>query len=175
MLTNKKIIERYGNHPEKSSYNKEKPTEYIMCDTCPLNCLTCDNFASIEYKDKCDGYEGCYNRIRNYFAQKEAVKPDPTADVSQSAKADAGKPRPVLVPCSLIHAVTAIREYGTQKYHDPENWRKVDPERYRNALYRHWLAYLDGEECDKESGLPHLWHLACNAAFLIEMEGGNHD
>ena len=111
-----------------------------------------------------------YARCADFYESKESV---PTANVSQSAKADAGKPRPTLVPCSLIHAVTAIREYGTQKYHDPENWRKVDPERYRNALYRHWLAYLEGEKCDKESGLPHLWHLACNAAFLIELEGGN--
>lgn len=93
------------------------------------------------------------------------------ADASQFAKADAGKPRPTLVPCSLIRAVTAVREYGTAKYHDPENWRRVDAQRYRDALYRHWLAYLDGEACDAESGLPHLWHLACNAAFLIEMEG----
>ena len=36
-------------------------------------------------------------------------------------------------------------------------------------------AYLKGEKCDPESGLPHLWHLACNAAFLIEMEGSIHD
>ena len=88
----------------------------------------------------------------------------------QQAKTDQGKPRPTLVPVSLIEAVTAIREYGCQKYHDPENWRKVEPQRYRDALYRHWLAYLKGEKCDPESGLPHLWHLACNAAFLIEME-----
>lgn len=89
----------------------------------------------------------------------------------QEAKADAGKPRPTLVPVSLNEAVTAVREYGCAKYHDPENWRKVEPQRYRDALYRHWLAYLKGEKLDKESGLPHLWHLACNAAFLIEMEG----
>lgn len=86
------------------------------------------------------------------------------------AKADAGKPRPTLVPVSLIRAVTAIREYGCQKYHDPDNWKQVEPQRYRDALYRHWLAYLSGETNDPESGLPHLWHLACNAAFLIEME-----
>ena len=61
--------------------------------------------------------------------------------------------------------------YGNEKYHDPENWRQVEPQRYQDALYRHWLAYLKGEKCDLESGLPHLWHLACNAAFLIEMEG----
>lgn len=92
----------------------------------------------------------------------------------QEAKADAGKLRPTLVPASLIRAVAEVRQYGTEKYGDPENWRQVEPERYRDALYRHWLAYLSGEEVDKESGLPHLWHLACNAAFLIEMERNDH-
>ena len=93
----------------------------------------------------------------------------------QQAKADAGKPRPTLVPVSLIEAVTAVRMYGNEKYHDPENWRQVEPQRYQDALYRHWLAYLKGEKCDQESGLPHLWHLATNAAFLIEMESSIHD
>lgn len=93
---------------------------------------------------------------------------------NQDAKADMGKPRPTLVPVSLIRAVTSVREYGCRKYHDPENWRNVEPQRYRDALYRHWLAYLDGEKTDPESGLPHLHHIACNVAFLIEMEGGAH-
>lgn len=92
-------------------------------------------------------------------------------EINQSAKSDDGKPRPTLVPASLIRAVTEIREYGCKKYHDPENWRKVEPQRYRDALYRHWLAYLEGEVNDPESGLPHIWHVACNVAFLIEMEG----
>lgn len=96
-------------------------------------------------------------------------------DMNQQAKADAGKPRPTLVPVSLIEAVTAVREYGTVKYIDPDNWKQVELQRYRDALYRHWLAYLKGEKCDQESGLPHLWHLACNAAFLIEMESSIHD
>lgn len=91
--------------------------------------------------------------------------------MNREAKADRGKMRPTLVPVSLIRAVTAIREYGCKKYHDPNNWLQVEPQRYRDALYRHWLAYLSGETTDAESGLPHLWHLACNAAFLIEMEG----
>ena len=105
---------------------------------------------------------------------KEANMDKPTNN-DQQAKADAGKPRPTLTPVSLIDAVTAVRMYGNAKYHDPENWRQVEPQRYRDALYRHWLAYLKGEKCDQESGLPHLWHLACNAAFLIEMEGSIHD
>lgn len=89
----------------------------------------------------------------------------------QEAKADGGKPRPTLAPVSLVMAVTEVREHGCRKYHDPENWRKVEPQRYRDALYRHWLAYLSGEKYDKESGLPTLWHVACNVAFLIELEG----
>ena len=94
---------------------------------------------------------------------------------SQGAKADKGKLRPTLVPVSMIRAVATVREYGCYKYHDPENWRWVGPQRYRDALYRHWLAYLsDPGGVDEESGLPHLWHLACNAAFLIEMEESQH-
>lgn len=89
----------------------------------------------------------------------------------QKIKADNGKPRPSLVPTSLIRAVAKVREYGVNKYHDPDNWRKVEPQRYRDALYRHWLAYLDNPcGVDAESGLPHLWHLACNAAFLIDLD-----
>jgi hypothetical protein len=90
--------------------------------------------------------------------------------MNQEVKADGGKVRPCLVPPSLILAVAKIREYGCQKYNDPENWRLVDAERYRNALYRHWMAYLDGEQYDAESKMSHLWHIACNVAFLIEME-----
>ena len=96
--------------------------------------------------------------------------------MNQDVKADKGKLRPTLVPVSIIRAIAAIREYGVQKYLDRdgkekiENWRDVEPQRYRDAAYRHWLAYLAGEKKDQESGLPHLWHLACNIAFLIELE-----
>ena len=91
-------------------------------------------------------------------------------------KSDEGKIRPTLVPVSLVRAVARVREFGTRKYGDPENWRSVEPQRYRDALCRHLLAYLeDPESRDEESGLPHLWHLACNAAFLIEMDGGTND
>lgn len=92
-------------------------------------------------------------------------------DDTLAAKADAGKPRPTLVPVKAILAITAIREYGCKKYQDPDNWRKVDPQRHRDALYRHLLAYLeDPHGVDEESRLPNLWHLLTNAAFLAELE-----
>ena len=116
---------------------------------------------------KSSGHEEEMHEMKiDVFADTSEMVPDGTA------KADTGKPRPTLVPTSLIRAVTAVREYGTAKYHDPENWRTVDPQRYRDALFRHWLSYLDDPHgVDAESGLPHLWHVACNVAFLIEMEG----
>lgn len=90
----------------------------------------------------------------------------------QEAKADAGKPRLTLVPRQIIWDIAKIREYGTAKYGDPDNWKRVEVERYRDAAYRHFMAYLDDpHSVDSESGLPHLWHLACNIAFLCEMEG----
>lgn len=92
-------------------------------------------------------------------------------DISQTAKADKGKPRLTLVPREIIFDIARIREYGNQKYHDPDNWKQVEPERYRDAMFRHMCAYLDDPTgVDEESGLPHLWHLACNVAFLCEME-----
>lgn len=92
------------------------------------------------------------------------------------AKADAGKPRLSLVPRKIIWAIAKIREYGNKKYGDPENWRKVEVERYRDAAYRHFMRYLDDPTgLDEESGLPHLWHLACNVAFICEMEEFNEE
>lgn len=91
----------------------------------------------------------------------------------QTAKADAGKPRLSLVPRKIIWAIARIREFGCAKYASGgiDNWRRVEIERYRDAMYRHWLAYLDDPHgVDHESGLPILWHCACNLAFLIELE-----
>lgn len=89
----------------------------------------------------------------------------------QSAKADNGKMPLTMVPRKIIWAIAAIRKYGNIKYHDPDNWKKVEKERYREAAFRHFLRYLDDPEgLDSESGLPHLYHWACNCAFLCDLE-----
>lgn len=91
-------------------------------------------------------------------------------------KHDQGKPRLALVPPGAIEAIGIVRTYGVNKYGEEESWRKVEPWRYRDALMRHVVAYLgDPHGVDKESGLPHLWHMACNIAFLIELEKGAGD
>lgn len=93
----------------------------------------------------------------------------------QTAKADAGKLQLTLVPRTLIRAVARVRMYGNAKYPNGgvDNWKRVEPQRYRDAMFRHLLAYLDDPQgVDEESGLPHLWHMACNCAFLCELEWG---
>ena len=89
----------------------------------------------------------------------------------QKYKADAGKPQLTLVPRKIFWDIAEVRMYGNKKYKDPENWRQVEIERYRDAAFRHFLRYLDDPKgVDEESGLAHLKHLACNIAFLCEME-----
>lgn len=86
-----------------------------------------------------------------------------------TAKSDGGKLRPSLVPPALIRGVDAIREYGCKKYSEPDNWRRVEPQRYWDALLRHVLAaWDDWKAVDEESGMPAIWHMACNLAFLMQ-------
>ena len=95
---------------------------------------------------------------------------------NQEIKADAGKLPLTLVPSKIIQDIAATRQYGVKKYGAKESWKSVEIERYRDAMYRHWLAYLDDPEgYDEESGLPHLYHVACNCAFLCELQHYKND
>ena len=90
--------------------------------------------------------------------------------VDQQAKADAGKPHPSYCPVALIEGVIAVREYGTAKYGDPENWRKVSADRYHEAILRHVLEiWEDPFAVDPDSGLYHLQNIATNISFLLQM------
>ncbi len=89
---------------------------------------------------------------------------------NQSAKADAGKPNLSLVPKQIIYEIEKVRDFGVRKYKEPDNWKKVELERYHEALLRHTLAiWNDINARDKESGLLHLSHMATNIAFILEL------
>ena len=93
-----------------------------------------------------------------------------TEKKNQQAKADSGKPILSLVPKEIIYEIEKVRSFGVKKYKDPDNWKRVEIERYHEALLRHTLAvWEDINARDKESGLLHLSHIACNVAFLLEM------
>lgn len=90
----------------------------------------------------------------------------------QTIKADAGKLRLTLVPTEIIKAIARARMYGLKKYGDAESWKSVSIDRYKDALFRHWLAYLEDPDPfgkDEESGLLHTDHIAFNAAAICQL------
>lgn len=92
----------------------------------------------------------------------------PTND--QTAKRDEGKLQLSLVPPQIIRDIAEVRMYGNKKYGDPENWRTVEMNRYTDALFRHFLAFIeDPFSVDEESGIYHYKHMACNMAFISSM------
>lgn len=85
-------------------------------------------------------------------------------------KFDEGKPQLGLVPRSLIWAVGTILTFGAKKY-GTHNWRGgLAWSRAYDAVLRHLTAWWGGEDVDAETGKSHLWHAACDLAFLIEFE-----
>lgn len=116
----------------------------------------------------------CKNELPEPFVDGY-ICPDCGLQAPGVAKADQGKPHPSWVPVALIEGVMAVREYGNQKYHDPDNWKQVEPERYHQAMLRHILAaWNDPYKIDPESGLPHISHVATNIAFLLEFHKEDH-
>ena len=120
-------------------------------------CVKCDEIIP-------EGRQVCANCESGNVAHKDDMR-------NQEIKADAGKPQLRLVPTEIINCIAKVREFGNRKYKDSNSWKRVEKERYVDAMFRHLLKYInDNKSVDSESGLPHLWHLACNVAFLCEME-----
>lgn len=82
-------------------------------------------------------------------------------------KADSGKLQWSLMPFKELEDVVKVLMLGAKKY-SPDNWKKCDDvKRYKDALMRHVISYVSGDEQDKESGLSHLAHAVCNCLFLM--------
>lgn len=91
----------------------------------------------------------------------------------QNAKRDNGKVEITLVPMDMVETAAVVRMYGCMKYPNggADNWKQVDVERYRNALFRHLFQYLrEPYGIDHESGLSHWYHVTCNVAFITQKE-----
>ena len=82
-------------------------------------------------------------------------------------KFDQHKLRYDLIPPEVMQSLAKVLTYGSVKY-APNSWQTLADfnERYYAALMRHLMAWRSGEHIDAESGLLHLEHALCNAAFL---------
>jgi len=77
-----------------------------------------------------------------------------------------GKPQWSLMDFESFEPMIRVLEYGSKKY-ARNNWKKGLPTvEIMDSLMRHIISFLEGEDIDKESGLPHIGHMMCNLMFL---------
>ena len=91
--------------------------------------------------------------------------------MEKSLRFNNGKPKWSLVHFKSIEPLVSVLEYGAKKYtvdniSGKENWKKgLDTTEVLESLSRHLFSLMDGEELDKESGLPHIGHIMANSMF----------
>ena len=108
------------------------------------------------------------------------------ATANNAVKADGGKPPMGLLPWPALWDVAKVLDYGKAKY-AAHNWRKgMEWSRLHDAALRHLTAFIENQDLDEESQLPHLAHCACCILFLATYQklglgiddrwkGGNND
>ena len=120
-------------------------------------CIYCEEHNGYMRPDSAD--------VCKYYREETDTKPEP--------KADKGKPRLTLVPLQILWDIAEVRRYGVEvKYPETgvDGWLGIGEQRIRDALFRHVVRYMqDPDGLDEESGLPHLYHVATNCAFLCEL------
>lgn len=88
----------------------------------------------------------------------------------ENMKYDSGKLRYSLLVPEFIEEMIKVLEFGAKKY-KPDSWKGIDKQRYSDALFRHFSAYIRGSKKDGETGLSELAHIAVNAMFINYLEG----
>lgn len=107
---------------------------------------------------------------------KDNAQPqDPT---DYTIKYDQNKPKLSQFPREAMEAVAEVMEYGARKY-GGGTWNRVEIQRYIDAGARHLYAmqdidengkeYINLSKVDEESGLEHLYHLACNVVYAVAL------
>ena len=90
---------------------------------------------------------------------------------TEAKKFDGGKPPLSLISRTALEEEAKVMAYGVGKY-GTHNWRAgMGFSRLMDAMLRHAYAFADGEDLDPETGLSHLAHVRCCAAFLLEYQG----
>ncbi len=78
-----------------------------------------------------------------------------------------------LLPAKAIDEVVQVLAFGKKKY-GANNWMmrdsKEDKQAFMGAALRHIFAWQQGDDVDKETGIDHLAHAACNLLFIQELK-----
>ena len=134
-----------------------------------------DEAACRDFFDVYTYAKGFLNIILNDDVEKEKklflerfCKPERVEEESMKNDRLDGKPMWELLPMQEIEDLVKVYTYGAKKY-KPNGWQNLENgfERYRAALMRHMMLYINGERYDKESGLQHLSQVVWNAVAML--------
>lgn len=95
----------------------------------------------------------------------------------KAEKDDTGKPSITMIPSGPLKDLAQVFMFGAKKY-GKGNWKEgFVYSRLLDAVYRHMMAWFEGEDLDPESGLPHLSHATWGLVILryFETKGGGLD
>ena len=73
----------------------------------------------------------------------------------------------LLPPQALVAAARILTE-GAKK-HDDFGWKSRDPKLYLDAILRHAMEIMAGNETDAEYGELHATHLLADAMIYVEL------
>ena len=163
---------RYGFAPYQYNCKPSRVVKEIQHNTNEKNEIVFNKFTKL-FKENVERTEKAVAKINSEtepLDDKEELEQD-REKLRKFAKDTKGKAKISLVPMQILKDVAEVREYGVKKYGSVDSWKEVPIEDYRDALFRHLLEYVkDPNSVDKESGIKHYKHIACNLAFICEME-----
>lgn len=84
----------------------------------------------------------------------------------EALEAKKNKTRWSLVPWDMFKEVGDVFTEGAKKYED-EGWKYCSIDDYRDAMSRHFIAFMSGEMLDSASGHSHLHHIISNCLILL--------
>ena len=155
------------------------------CDTCFYEernvseepCSTCHaykNWVAIDVFKNIDNHgEAMAKRVIQYDPKDVAFPRGIGIQSAGGVKYDNDKPQWSLLPFKALKEVVDVLTYGAKKY-APDNWKKVPNarQRYIDAGFRHFTAYVAGEKLDPETGKSHIAHAICCLLYLLAFEIG---
>lgn len=101
-----------------------------------------------------------------YHQYEYAVGDIHSGEKGTGARANGGKAEIHQLPLWALEGAARVLMFGAAKY-TKGNWAKgMQWSIPFDCAMRHMMAWHRGEECDNESGLPHLDHAICNLMFL---------
>lgn len=176
---------RYGFAPYQYNCKPSNALKRMQSNTNEANNVSFNKFTNPINEIK---YTGAWKELKKHLKTdlKSDLKTEPLDDTEELeqdreklrkfAKDTKGKARITLAPMQILKDVAEVREYGVKKYGSVDSWKEVPIEDYRDALLRHIIEYIkDPSGVDKESGIKHYKHIACNMAFICEMESKDDD